>query len=469
MSDLIKKTDARILERKLTAERRKAMRIVVLSFNLSHNKLSSSDKFYLKQLFQESKYYYNYLLFLSQQTIVDDFGNIIYPHNIFNFDTKINHIQVYDSCLKQFFDYELKLLSSQMKQKIRDKLTDNIKGLSKKKINGGKIGKLKYKSSVNVPLKQFNNTYRLDDDFKYLTIQGNNKKHFKLNPNKALNQFTKELGFKTLSIEKLLNHGIIELANAELIRKNNVKYQFKLTAYINPVILNKNTQREFINHLHETNNYKPYQTIRINPNRTQYLNTQLKILSQFMKNHSQRKLVNLDNIFDVIKKHNNVNKYEIVKQFHMNLTEEQLNILSNTSVGIDAGIADEMTFNCGELNHSFSLNSRTNIYLQKTLDKIKLVQTELNHFMNRSKKLNRKNGVNIKAYNKSQQYYEIKGRLNKLWDKYESIKNNMVNHVVSFLKNFKQVYFQEEMIKSWHQDKLKGYGKKIQQGILGKI
>jgi hypothetical protein len=465
MSDsiTIKKTDSRVLERKLTSERRKAMKIVVLSFNLSHNKLASSDRLYLTDLFKETKYYYNYLLYLSQISIIDDFGNLIYPNNIFNHDTKSNFIKVYDTSIKQFFDYELKILSSQMKQKIKDKLTDNIKGLSERKKTGGTTGKLKYKSLVNVPFKQYNNTYRLDNDFKYLSIQGNNKRNFKLNANKALNQFSQELGFKDLSIEQLLEHEIIELANAELVKKNN-KYQFKLTMYINPVVLNKNTQRECINNIHEAD-YKPYQKVRVNSNRINFLNTRIKILSQSIRYYSNN--VNLDNIFDNIKKHNEVQKYGRVRQFHMNFTQEQLDILSNTCVGIDAGIADEMTFNCGEIYTSFSLNSRSNIYLEKTLNKIKVVQTELNHFINRSKKLNRKKGIS--SYNKSQKYYQIKNRLNRLWDKYENIKDNMVNHVVSFFKHFNKIYFQEEMIKSWHQDKLKGYGKKIQQGILGKV
>lgn len=45
----------------------------------------------------------------------------------------------------------------------------------------------------------------------------------------------------------------------------------------------------------------------------------------------------------------------------------------------------------------------------------------------------------------------------------------MVNHIISYLKSFKTVSFQDEMIKTWHQDTLKGYGKKIQSGILGKL
>ena len=465
--DTLKTLVSRAQQRKLTSERRAAMKIMVLSFNLSNNKLSQVDKFYLKLLFLEAKYYYNYLLYLSKLTITDDFGNMIYPYNLFKFDTKIDNIQVYNSSFNLFEPYELTILSSQMRQKILDKLLDNIKALSEKKKNGFKVGELKYKSYLNVPLKQFNNSYYLDDDFKYLSLQGNVKKHFKLVPNKALNKFSKELGFDNLSLKELIDNDIIEMANAEVIRKNN-RYKFNLTVYINPVVFDKKTQSDLVQDIRQYTEYKSYKKVRIHKERYDSLKTDLKVLSKsIQKSFYINDQSDLDNVFECIKKHYEVKEFGVIRQFHMNLTQEQLDLLSNTCVGIDAGIASEMTLNCSEVYRSFTIDSRNNIYLQHTLDKIKHTQTELNHFIQRSKKLNRRKG--LKGYNKSRAYHDIKNRLNKLWTKYENIKDNMVNHIVSFLKHFRKVYFQEELISKWKQDKLKGYGKKIQQGILGKV
>ena len=145
----------------------------------------------------------------------------------------------------------------------------------------------------------------------------------------------------------------------------------------------------------------------------------------------------------------------------MNLTKEQREQLSRTWVGIDAGIGSELTFNVGNLKQAFNLDSRNNPYLLNRLAKIKLAQKDLSLFCVKFK-------VN-KNTKKSKQYQKLKDKINKLWTQYENIKSNMVNHIISFLKQFKEVYFQDEMIKSWHQNKLKGYGKKIQAGILGKV
>ena len=52
----------------------------------------SNNLQYLNTLFKESKYYYNYLLAWSLITIIDDFGNLLYPNKLKNIDTKNNLI-----------------------------------------------------------------------------------------------------------------------------------------------------------------------------------------------------------------------------------------------------------------------------------------------------------------------------------------------------------------------------------------
>ena len=106
----------RISTRKDTSTRRKSMLVKVLSFNISNNHLSINKKHYLKELFKEAKFYYNFLISWSQKTIVDDFGNLLYPHNLNKFDTKINIISVFNSSTQTHFDYEILHLSSQIKQ-----------------------------------------------------------------------------------------------------------------------------------------------------------------------------------------------------------------------------------------------------------------------------------------------------------------------------------------------------------------
>ncbi|MDG6999076.1 MAG: hypothetical protein JRN15_08175 [Nitrososphaerota archaeon] len=50
-----------------------------------------------------------------------------------------------------------------MKQEILDRTKDSVRGLSRLKHNG-RIGRLKFKSTVNsIPLKQYGNTWKVQD------------------------------------------------------------------------------------------------------------------------------------------------------------------------------------------------------------------------------------------------------------------------------------------------------------------
>ena len=204
-----------------TKARRDDMVVKVLSFNI--NKLSLPKKEYFKLLHLESKLYYNYLIKLSE-SITDDYG--FYTNiDLFDFKTKSNFIDIIWYGEPQL--YELKVLSSQIKQGILFKVQNNIKNLSAKKKKGFKVGKLKYKSIVNTPLNQINNTFYLKDNASKLRIQGN-KQTFNLVRNKNLNKLSKNLGLGKVSLNQLNDLHILEIANAEIQGS-----KLNLTVYIN--------------------------------------------------------------------------------------------------------------------------------------------------------------------------------------------------------------------------------------------
>ena len=437
---------ARVSTRKLTQERRKEMIVKVIPFNISANHLSQIKSLYLNLLYQETKYYTNYLIGLSQIKITDDFGNTIYPNSLIKFDTKNDNITVFNFLTKEHCPYTLTHLSSQMKQKIKENLINDIIGLSERKKKGHKVGQLKFRKQVTLPLKQFNNTYKLDDDCKYLNLQGTSH-NFKLHRNKAFTKLSKELGLKELSLNNLTDSKVIELASAQIIRsgsKRNYQYKFLLTIYINPEIYQKDKP------LYQITSTQPK---RINKNRIlkENINEEINVNVSDENINKPKKL----------KKEQKVLLNKELSQFTMKLTQEQRDLISHTCVGIDAGIGDEFSLNFGETYESITINSRNNPFLIAVLNKIKAVQRELTLFINGKKK----KGLAIKT----RKYWKLKNHIELLWKKYGDIKANMINHLVSFLSHFKEVHFQDEMIKTWHSNKLKGYGKKVQSGILGKV
>lgn len=102
------------------------------NFRVIELKLKNTDKEYFNRLFLESKWLANHIL--SQE-------------DIFSFDTKTNQVIVKTPDGDE--QRELSFISSQMKQQIFRKITDSIKGLSKRKMQGFKVGRLKFKSEVN--------------------------------------------------------------------------------------------------------------------------------------------------------------------------------------------------------------------------------------------------------------------------------------------------------------------------------
>jgi len=405
------KPSDRIQTRKETKSRRSSMVIKVLSFNIQKNKLSKDKKFYLKTLFLEAKYYYNYLIYLSQQSVTDNYGNTVYPNNLFDFNTKSNQILVYEHSSNSYLPYELKFLSSQVKQELLKKIQSSIKSLSKAKTKGRKIGQLKFKSFVNLPFKQFNNSFYLSDNAKKLSLQGNKKSSFHLVRNKNLSQLSKELKLQDknqISLKKLIDLKIIEIANAELAssyKKDN--YKFNLTVYFNPQYLKK------------------------------------------------------ANLFQGTK---------------LSVTDHAL--ISQLTLGLDAGIASEQTINIGETYASISINSRNPVNKAQSnkLKKLKHYQRKLNRHIAKSKKhkkLNKDNNKN-NIRNNDKGFYtgkfkELKQQINFIQDNLNNHKTDSIAKITSIYDLFAKITFQDEMVKSWHKNKKMKFSSPIQKGILGKV
>ncbi len=179
---------------KATKEKRKNQTCRVFEVKIDKSHLNHATDEHLKRLFLESKWLYNYIL--SQ-------------YNVFEIDYKLSEVPV--KVKDTFENRELKCLSSQMKQGIISRTTNNIRGLAKLKTNGHKIGKLKYKSEVlSIPLKQYGNTFKIFLNNKYIRIQG-------------IKQRIKVSGLEQIP------HGS-DIANGNLVYKNGDYYLF-ITTY----------------------------------------------------------------------------------------------------------------------------------------------------------------------------------------------------------------------------------------------
>jgi putative transposase len=178
---------------KATKEKRKNQICRVYEIKIDKSHLNHATQEHLNRLFLEAKWLYNHIL--SQ-------------HNVFEMEDKIHEVPVK---VKDIFEIrDLNCLSSQMRQSIISRTQDNIRGLSKLKDNGHKVGKLKYKSLVqSIPLKQYGNTYEILNP-KYIRVQG-------------IKQKLKAIGLKQIPINA-------DIANGTLICKHG-DYYLSITTY----------------------------------------------------------------------------------------------------------------------------------------------------------------------------------------------------------------------------------------------
>lgn len=177
---------------KATKEKRKYQTPTVYQLKITKNKLSKNRKNNLYRVFLEGKWLYN---------------SILASPDIFSYDWKTKVVKCKTPTGLE--NRNLNIIGSQIKQEIIKKTTNSIKALSIKKKKGYKIGRLKYKSEINsIPLKQFNNTYKIKNH-NTIQIQG--------------------LGeYKVKGLEQLKD--IEDIANANLIKMGDDFY-IKITCY----------------------------------------------------------------------------------------------------------------------------------------------------------------------------------------------------------------------------------------------
>jgi putative transposase len=170
-----------------TRLKRKTQKCNTFELKIDKSHLSAEKLQYLRRLFLEAKWLYNHILS---------------TENIFDFDTKTKTIIVLDKD-REKEERELKVLSSQMRQAIKQKIEYAIKSLSaKKKKQQGKrkrfrMGRLKFTSNYKaIVLNQYNKTYRFFDDGKRLKLQGCKYK-FRIN---GFDQIPKEAEFTSATL-----------------------------------------------------------------------------------------------------------------------------------------------------------------------------------------------------------------------------------------------------------------------------
>ncbi|MEM3473590.1 MAG: transposase [archaeon] len=169
-----------------TKEKRKDQVPTVIQCKLQN--LSKRKIELLERLFLEAKWLYNWL--------VADVNRV-------NLSTKV--VKEVEIKVKENFEKrELKIIGSQIKQGLQERVKQALKSLKNSKINRNKVGKLKFKSKVNsIPLKQYGITYNVDKERNRVRIQN--------------------LGsFRVLGLKQVTDD--MEIANGFLIRKVDEYY-----------------------------------------------------------------------------------------------------------------------------------------------------------------------------------------------------------------------------------------------------
>lgn len=119
--------------------------------------------------------------------------------------------------------------------------------------------------------------------------------------------------------------------------------------------------------------------------------------------------------------------------------EKEIIEKNKESIGIDFGIKDSIILSNGEkYNYNFEIPKE---------------------LKNKQRKLSKKKKG-------SKNYVKQCKRIKKSYEKYTNKKNDAANKLVSKLKKYDKVIFQDENLKGWHTNL---FGKQVQQSILGRI
>lgn len=187
-----------------TRNKRKNQECRTYELKIDESSLSKTIKNDLERLFVEAKWFFNYLIGLSDQEN---------KNTLWNIDAqKIKTVKVLNKN-KEWEDRELIVLKSSQRGEIHKIIQSNIKALSLLKKNGCSIGRIKFKKECNcIPLRQYGNTHKIISPTK-IKIQGIRSK------------------LRVNGLKQILSQDGIEFANANLIRKTS-GYYLKLTTYI---------------------------------------------------------------------------------------------------------------------------------------------------------------------------------------------------------------------------------------------
>ena len=177
-------------------------------FKIDYNNLNKQQKEHIKMLFVEAKWIYNYLI--SQ----DD---------IYSFNYKDLNQVTHKDKNKNDIVSDIQYVRSSVKQELITQIVNQIKGLSKLKKKGHKVGKLRFKSEFNsIKLKQYNITH---------SLRGNK---FKI-------QGIKDL-IRVRGIEQLKKYKNIDYTTANLLY-DGINYYIALTCFIDK----DNTEKQYKN------------------------------------------------------------------------------------------------------------------------------------------------------------------------------------------------------------------------------
>lgn len=203
-----------------TKLKRKSQLCKVFDLKIDKSRLNAAQSEYLKMMFVEAKWCYNYILSKSESY-----------ENIFKFDYRdLLHITHKDKN-KNDVGVEIRYLKSSLKRDLISSIQSSIKGLSTKKKKGLKVGKLKFKSEYNsLELKQYGVVYQIDKDHSKVKIQGI-KGWIKVNGTDQLSKWQ-----------------TLEFANAKLLKKND-DYHLKVTCFIDKEEINYYKSNDYKNEI----------------------------------------------------------------------------------------------------------------------------------------------------------------------------------------------------------------------------
>ncbi len=175
---------------KQTKEKRKLQ--IPKVFQLKLQNLSSADLQTLERLFLEAKWFHNYIIADAESRLNSE-------------SEKLKEVEI--KTPKGFEKRALKIIGSQIKQGIIERIKDSLKALKKAKEKGLKVGRLKFRSDFkSIPLKQYRITYKIDFEENRVKIQGIKKK------------------FRVLGLHQIPENA--EIANAYLIKKPTGYYLY---------------------------------------------------------------------------------------------------------------------------------------------------------------------------------------------------------------------------------------------------